>query len=255
MAADRKPRKMLIGSIIIMVLATIGGIAAFAIGISQVANVVDKLSNTDQTTVPGTASVDGTGAAFSIWSSGSSVLNCLVATAEGTPVTLDSSNASGSSSADVNGESFDIVGEFETKSGTRYDVTCNEPAGGAFLVTDVAISDFIGFAALIVGSVVGGLGLFFVGLIFFIIALFRRSSWKKSNTFSGPQGGYQQAPAWTPPAPGGQTAWNQGGPPPPGGTGGPPPTGGGFGGPPPAPGGPPPAPGGTGGPPSPPSTG
>ena len=226
MAADRKPRKMLIGSIIIMVLATIGGIAATAIGFSKAFNVIQDLSKAEQTQVPGPATVEGTGGSFSVWSVGSSSLNCVVATGSGESVTLEPPSANGSATAENGGESFDFVGSFDADTGTRYEVTCNgsSSADARFIVADVAFSDFLLYGGIGLGGIFGGLGLFFIGVIFFIVALFRRSSWKKSNAYPGPQGG----------------------PPPPGGTAGPPPPGGGFGGPPPTPGGPP-----QGGPPSP----
>ena len=269
MAGDTKPKKMLIGGIVIMVIATIGGIAAFAVGLSKVSGVASEITASDNVTLPGTESVSGSGSQFTVWST-SSIVNCTV---NGGEVNFDTS-ASTSQSTDAGGESFNLVGWFDTTSGQEYSVECDGTSGETFSVIEVSFSALATGIGLLVGSFVGGFGLFVIGLIFLIIALFRRSSWKKRQGGGMGPGGYQPPPGqqgWSAPqgtAPG-PAGWNpnaggqapppvqggsfpgQGAPPPPGGQ--PPPLGNT---PPPVspppPASPPPAPGGPGGAPPPP---
>lgn len=250
MAGAKKPKKMLIGGIVIMVIATIGGIAAFAIGFMQIADVGSTLSGANDYAVNEPATITGSGDAFTIWGT-SALLNCAVIDSSGNSVDLNTTTTAESSSGD---ENFNLVGYFDTASGESYQVSCQGSQGETFNVVEIPISKVLSSVGLLAGSLIGGFGLFVIGLIFFIIALFRRSSWKKKQGggFGGPgSGGFQPQPgqqAWTTPqaqAPG-PTGWDQptspGAPPPPAG----PPPGPGappaFGNPPP-PVGPPPGPG------------
>lgn len=231
---------MLIGGIVMMVIATIGGIGAFVVGIMQISDVADKLTSAQEFSVGEPAGITGSGDTFTIWSS-NAFLNCTITDSSGSTVDL---NDTTSASSDANGESFSLIGYFDTDSGAAYQVLCQGSPGDTFNVVELSISKVVSSVGLLVGSLVGGFGLFFIGLIFFIIALFRRSSWKKNQGGGFGGGGYQPQP----PQPG-QQAWNpqapQGGmqPPPPGGMQ-PPPPGAGApppqAGPPPAPGAPPP---------------
>ena len=285
MAGDTKPKKMLIGGIVIMVIATIGGITALVLGVTKISSVASEITASDNVTLPGTETVSGSGSQFTVWST-SSLVNCLV---NGGDVNFDTS-ASTSQSTDAGGESFNLVGWFDTTSGQDYSVDCDGTSGETFSVIEVSFSALATGIGLLVGSFIGGFGLFVLGLIFVIIALFRRSSWKKRHGGgmgpSGSQpppgqqgwGGQPQAPGpagWNPtggqapapgqggpypgqaPAPGqGGPYPGQGAPPPPGGQ--PPPFGNAPntpGGPPQPPAGPPPAPGGPGGAPPPPPPG
>lgn len=167
-----------------------------------------------------------------MWSTGSYV-NCTV---NGGDVTFNTSGST-SQSTDVEGQSFNLVGWFDTSSGRDFAVDCDGTPGETFSVIEVSFSALATGIGLIVGSIFGGFGLFFIGLVFVIIALFRRSSWTKRHG-PGPMGpgGYQpppgqqgwtaqpQAPAGWDPTGGGQApAPGQGGsfpgqaPPPPGG--------------------------------------
>ena len=286
MAGDTKPKKMLIGGIVIMVIATIGGITALVLGITRISGVANEITSSDSVALPGAETVAGSGSQFTVWSTGSYV-NCTV---NGGDVTFNTSGST-SQSTDVEGQSFNLVGWFDTSSGRDFAVDCDGTPGETFSVIEVSFSALATGIGLIVGSIFGGFGLFFIGLVFVIIALFRRSSWTKRHG-PGPMGpgGYQpppgqqgwtaqpQAPAGWDPTGGGQApAPGQGGsfpgqaPPPPGGQvpplGGqaPPPPGGqpppfgnapaAPGGPPPPPPGPPPVPGGQGGAPPPPPPG
>ena len=234
-----------------MVIATIGGITALVLGITKVTSVANEITASDNVTLPGTETVAGSGSQFTVWST-SSFANCTV---NGGDTNFDTS-ASTNQSTDAGGESFNLVGWFDTSSGQDYTVECDGSPGETFSVIEVSFSALATGIGLLVGSFVGGFGLFVIGLIFVIIALFRRSSWKKSHGM-GP-GGYQPGPGQ--PAPG-QQAWagqpQAAGPPgwnpPPGGQA--PPSGDAPtapGGPPPPPTGPPPAPGAQGGAPPPP---
>ncbi len=243
MAGDAKPKKMLIGGIVIMVIATIGGITFAVIGGSKFFGAINDLTNTEKVQLPGTSSVVGSGNQFTVWSS-ASFANCSV---NGGEVNFDSSGST-EQSADVNGESFALVGWFDTVNGEDYSVDCDGTPGETFSVVELSFSEFAVAAAMFFGSFIGGFGLFFIGLIFTIIALFRRSSWTKKH---GGQGGgyYPQQPgqplpgqqAWSTAAPGAPAAPTFGAQPPPPagippGPGGPPP----FVGQAPPPGGPPP---------------
>ena len=243
MAGDAKPKKMLIGGIVIMVIATIGGITFAVIGGSKFFGAINDLTNTEKVQLPGTSSVVGSGNQFTVWSS-ASFANCSV---NGGEVNFDSSGST-EQSADVNGESFALVGWFDTVNGEDYSVDCDGTPGETFSVVELSFSEFAVAAAMFFGSFIGGVGLFFIGLIFTIIALFRRSSWTKKH---GGQGGgyYPQQPgqplpgqqAWSTAAPGAPAAPTFGAQPPPPagippGPGGPPP----FAGQAPPPGGPPP---------------
>ena len=272
MAGDTKPKKMLIGGIVIMVIATIGGITALVLGVTKISSVASEITASDNVTLPGSETVAGSGSQFTVWST-SSLVNCSV---NGGDVNFDTS-ASTSQSTDAGGESFNLVGWFDTTSGQDYSVDCDGTSGETFSVIEVSFSALATGIGLLVGSFIGGFGLFVLGLIFVIIALFRRSSWKKRHGGgmgpSGSQpppgqqgwGGQPQAPGpagWNPtggqaPAPGqGGSYPGQGAPPPPGGQS--PPFGNAPntpGGPPQPPAGPPPAPGGPGGAPPPPPPG
>lgn len=217
MAGDAKPKKMLIGGIVIMVIATIGGITFAVIGGSKFFGAINDLTNTEKVQLPGTSSVVGSGNQFTVWSS-ASFANCSV---NGGEVNFDSSGST-EQSADVNGESFALVGWFDTVNGEDYSVDCDGTPGETFSVVELSFSEFAVAAAMFFGSFIGGFGLFFIGLIFTIIALFRRSSWTKKH---GGQGGgyYPQQPgqplpgqqAWSTAAPGAPAAPTFGAQPPP----------------------------------------
>ena len=119
MAGDAKPKKMLIGGIVIMVIATIGGITFAVIGGSKFFGAINDLTNTEKVQLPGTSSVVGSGNQFTVWSS-ASFANCSV---NGGEVNFDSSGST-EQSADVNGESFALVGWFDTVNGEDYSVDC-----------------------------------------------------------------------------------------------------------------------------------
>lgn len=275
MAGNAKPKKMLIGGIVIMVIAMIGGITAFVIGIVQISDVASTLSGATDYSVDEPATISGSGDALTIWGT-SSLLNCQASDSSGNTVDINTTTTAEST---ADGESLNLIGYFDAEDGEDYQVTCQGSPGDTFNVVEIAISKVLSSVGLLVGSLIGGFGLFFIGLIFVIIALFRRSSWKKRQGGGMGPGGYQQPPGqqgWAPqPQPGAPADWNQptgqgapypdqGAPPP--GEGTLPPPGGqqppsgnaptAPGGPPPPPPGPPPAPGGPqGGPPPPPPNG
>lgn len=53
MAGDTKPKKMLIGGIVIMVIATIGGITALVLGITRISGVANEITSSDSVALPG----------------------------------------------------------------------------------------------------------------------------------------------------------------------------------------------------------
>ncbi len=189
MAGDSKPKKMLIGGIVIMVIATIGGVTALVLGITKISGVANEITSSDNVSLPGAETVAGSGDQFTVWST-SSFVNCTV---NGGDVTFNTS-ASTSQSTDVEGQSFNLVGWFDTSSGQDFTVDCDGTPGETFSVIEVSFSALATGIGLLVGSFLGGFGLFFIGLVFVIIALFRRSSWKKRHGGGMGPGGYQPPP-------------------------------------------------------------
>jgi hypothetical protein len=269
-----------------MVIATIGGIAAFAVGLSKIAGVVDKLTSAAALNCPARRRSPA------LVASSPCGRRPRTSTARSTVVMSRSTRRPAPASRPMSRgrASTWSVGSTHRADGTSRS-TATVRQGETFSVIELSFSALATGIGLIVGSIFGGFGLFFIGLVFVIIALFRRSSWTKRHG-PGPMGpgGYQpppgqqgwtaqpQAPAGWDPTGGGQApAPGQGGsfpgqaPPPPGGQvpplGGqaPPPPGGqpppfgnaptAPGGPPPPPPGPPPVPGGQGGAPPPPPPG
>ncbi|MBK6312103.1 MAG: hypothetical protein IPF42_16575 [Candidatus Microthrix sp.] len=110
--------------------------------------MVDKLTNSSSVELPGSETVPGTGSQFTVWATASNV-NCTV---NGGDVAFNTS-ASTSQSTDVNGESFDLVGWFDTTSGQDYSVGCDGLPGETFSVIELPFSAPSAGIGLLVGSV------------------------------------------------------------------------------------------------------
>ena len=148
MAGDTKPKKMLIGGIVIMVIATIGGITALVLGITRISGVANEITSSDSVALPGAETVAGSGSQFTVWSTGSYV-NCTV---NGGDVTFNTSGST-SQSTDVEGQSFNLVGWFDTSSGRDFAVDCDGTPGETFSVIEVSFSALATGIGLIVGSI------------------------------------------------------------------------------------------------------
>jgi hypothetical protein len=157
-AGDTKPKKMLIGGIVIMVIATIGGIGPFAVGITKISGVANEITNSEQRGAARRGDGAGSGSQFTVWSTASYV-NCTV---NGGDVTFNTSGST-SQSTDVERQSFDLVGWFDTSSGRDYSVDCDGTPGETFSVIEVSFSALAG-DRLDCRLVFGGFGLFFIGL-------------------------------------------------------------------------------------------
>ena len=131
MAGDTKPKKMLIGGIVIMVIATIGGITALVLGITRISGVANEITSSDSVALPGAETVAGSGSQFTVWSTGSYV-NCTV---NGGDVTFNTPGST-SQSTDVEGQSFNLVGWFDTSSGRDFAVDCDGTPGETFSVIE-----------------------------------------------------------------------------------------------------------------------
>ncbi|MBK9558671.1 MAG: hypothetical protein IPO44_03560 [Candidatus Microthrix sp.] len=132
----------------IMVIATIGGITALVLGITRISGVANEITSSDSVALPGAETVAGSGSQFTVWSTGSYV-NCTV---NGGDVAFNTS-ASTSQSTDVNGESFDLVGWFDTTSGQDYSVGCDGLPGETFSVIELPFSAIGWGIGLLVGVI------------------------------------------------------------------------------------------------------
>ncbi len=159
-------------------------------------------------------------------------------------------NLAGTSNVTVNEKDFNAILTFDVKKNVSYAIVCGDEGVGEYTVIRLPsfLSSGFGIAAMTGGLFGGGLMLL-LALIFLIVGLVRRSSWKKRQggftpgapqPYTGqPYAGQPYSPGAVPPPPGGAAgavAPPMGGavPPPPGGGAMPPPVQ--------PPGGPPPSP-------------
>lgn len=224
----KAPKGWLIAALVCLLL----GLGGCGTGLATTFSLANDIGDTLDTTPYGETAVFSTNS-----DTGAMVLathssaSCTIEDDRGRVQTLDRLGAN----TEVESDGLNGVGTFDVDGGVEYQVTCSGPGSfGEFVVIKFDLSKFVIIG---VGLAAGGFFLF-LALVFFIIGLVRRSSWKKKQRMGQGGGGYGGGPAY-PPVPG------QGGYPEPGYPGQAPPAAGGYT-PPPSPGGyaPPPAPGG-----------
>ena len=152
-AGITNPEMCLPGGSVTRVIGALGGVPPSPSGPRKPAGVVDKLTNSSSVELPGSETVPGTGSQFTVWATASNV-NCTV---NGGDVAFNTS-ASTSQSTDVNGESFDLVGWFDTTSGQDYSVGCDGLPGETFSVIELPFSAIGWGIGLLVGGLIGGVG-------------------------------------------------------------------------------------------------
>ena len=210
-----KPRKMLIGSILMMIGAVIGGGLTFFDGAGKLAEFGRALESSESVEMPGTTIRRGTGQPLSIWATGTSFLRCSTRDNDG-PVTMTPVDPQ--STEDTTGTDHNLIGLFPTTSGETYTVTCEGADGATFSLVQFPIGTVLSGALLTLIGAVGGFIVFVLGVIFLVISLVRRANWKKRNGVRIPprrtrrpgQPGQPGPPAGGPSAdPGGQrdTGW------------------------------------------------
>ncbi len=121
--------------------------------------------------------------------------DCVGEDSKGNPISFnDPGTTSGSVSS---GETtYDLAYGFDTVAGETYNIVCDGPSGGSsgrYLVITVPSFGAVGLG---VSGIFGGAFMALLGVIFLIVGLVRRSSWKKRNAQGvPPAGGYGVPPA------------------------------------------------------------
>lgn len=215
MASNKKPKGMMIAALVCLLLG-VGGCSVGVISIAKLASWATDLGKSyEQTPNGGTAVLEASRNGTALIFTDSTGTTCGVQGPGGPVKVSDGGLTIGNSdTAGYNGS-----GTFDTKKGETYEITCDGSGSssptstGSFFVAQIPSlpGGLFGFIA----GIFGGGFFLFLALIFFIIALVQRSSWKKKQgapAMAGaygqgyPQQGYPQqgappAPLGYPPAP------------------------------------------------------
>ncbi len=214
--ADRTkpPKGFLIAALVAFLLGIAGCASTLVITVTQFASLADDIATTTSMGDEFTFDATSDGGAGVLLTSDAV---CVGEDESGNPVTFES--MTGSTTVSSGNTDFTTILTFDTTEGTSYTIVCGSPGGGEYTVLQLPsiLTSGLGLA-LIGGGIFGGGFLMLLAIIFLIVGLVRRSSFKKRQ--GPPMPTYGQAP----PAPGAppQTGYGQppqtgyGQPPPPG---------------------------------------
>ena len=204
MATNKKPKTMLILALVSLLLG-MSGCTVGVIGVVKIGSWASDVGRSfEQTPNGGTAvlqaSRSGTALIFTDSSSRSSA-TCTVEGPDGA-VKLDNGGLTIGNS-DTAG--YSGYGTFDTKEGGSYEVSCDDSfnSSGSFFVAQ--LPSLPGGLGGLVAGIFGGGFFLFLALVFFIIALVQRSSWKKKQNAPMMAPAYGQAypqPGMAPAPPG-----------------------------------------------------
>ncbi|MEI7886486.1 MAG: hypothetical protein WCJ04_03755 [Actinomycetes bacterium] len=184
--ASKPPKGALITGIVLMLLAFsscgVGGLSC----VSFAASFADILSGASTVALGETTSLDAASSTGVVVSSSADVA-CEGQDENGSKVTFAEPSAGSTGTVSSGGETFNFMYSFDTNSGSKYTVVC---VGSELSDGQYAVASFPGFAKVGVGiaGIISGFFLIFLGAIFFIVGLVKRSKWKKrqGNSVTGP---------------------------------------------------------------------
>ena len=198
-ATDRPPKGALITGIVLLLLALsscgVGGLSCVSFG----ASFADILTGASTVALGETTSLDAASSTGVVASTSADVV-CEAEDENGSRVSFAEPTTGSTGEFTSGSDTFTFVYSFDTNPGSSYQVVC---AGSEFSEGQYAVASFPGFGKLGVGitGLLSGFFLTFLGLIFLIVGLVKRSRWK--NRQAGPAAG---SPPQPPAAVGGAVA-------------------------------------------------
>ena len=209
-ATDRPPKGALITGIVLLLLALsscgVGGLSCVSFGTS----FADILTGASTVSLGETTSLDAASSTGVVLSTSADVV-CEGEDENGSKVSFAEPSTGSTGEISSGSDTFTFVYSFDTNPGSSYQVVCK---GSEFSEGQYAVASFPGFGKLGVGvtGLLSGFFLTFLGLIFLIVGLVKRSRWKKrqAGPAAGPPpqppaavgGAVATAPQMAPPLPG-----------------------------------------------------
>jgi hypothetical protein len=190
---DRPPKGALITGIVLLLLALsscgVGGLSC----VSFASSFADILTGASTVALGETTSLEAESSTGVVASTSVDVV-CEAEDENGSRVTFAEPTTGSNGEFTSGSDTFTFVYSFDTNPGSSYQVVC---AGSEFSEGQYAVASFPGFGKLGVGfaGFLSGFFLTFLGLIFLIVGLVKRSRWKKRQV------GPAAAPPPQPPAP------------------------------------------------------
>jgi hypothetical protein len=207
----KAPKGWIIAGVIFLLLGLGGCATAFA-GVASLASLADDVTNTQPYGEVSSFTSDSNAGALVLLTSDAECVGV-----DGTGAAIEFSVPGGSFTVDTGQESFNNARTFETTRDETYELSCGDPLGvdtGSYTVLRLPsiLSGAVG-ALVLAGGGLGGALFLFLGVVFLVVGLVKRSKWKKNRAGmvgtmppSGAPGGFGSPP----PPPGGVGA-----PPPP----------------------------------------
>ncbi|MGI9577034.1 MAG: hypothetical protein ACR2OH_02410, partial [Microthrixaceae bacterium] len=190
--ASTKPKGALVAAVVCLVLSLAGcGYAAVSSGallldsVRWLADIVDNLEpNVMGEQVNFTADGDRSTALVSVETT------CVGTGPDGEVRFEGYESFSSSTTVSSSGEDFNGYMSFDSADGATYQITCGQAGQGTFIVlAEPGFLDDLGSLRTAGLAAGGGVLLFVLSIILFIVGLVRRSSWKKRNQ-GPPPGAY-----------------------------------------------------------------
>ena len=184
-ATARPPKGALITGIVLLLLALsscgVGGLSCVSFGSS----FADILTGASTVALGETTSLDAASSTGVVVSTSADVV-CEGEDENGSKVSFAEPTTGSTGEFTSGADSYTFLYSFDTNPGSAYQVVC---AGSEFSEGQYAVASFPGFGKLGVGvtGLLSGFFLTFLGLIFLIVGLVKRSRWKKRQ--AGPAGG------------------------------------------------------------------
>ena len=199
----RPPKGSLITGIILLLLALsscgVGGLSC----VSFASSFADILTGASTVALGETTSLEAESSTGVVATTSVDVV-CEAEDENGSRVTFAEPTTGSNGEFTSGSDTFTFVYSFDTNPGSSYNVVC---AGSEFSEGQYAVSSFPGFGKLGVGfaGFLSGFFLTFLGLIFLIVGLVKRSRWKKRQVgpaaSSPPLPGAAEAPRIEAPTP------------------------------------------------------
>lgn len=180
--ASKAPKGALITGMILIFLAFsscgVGGVSC----VSFASSFADILSGASTVALGETTSLDAASSTGVVVSSSAEVI-CEGEDENGSKVSFAEPSAGSTGTVTSGGETLNFVYSFDTNPGSQYSVIC---AGSELSEGQYAVASFPGFGKVGVGvaGILSGLFLTFLGIIFLVVGLVKRSKWKKRQSGS-----------------------------------------------------------------------
>lgn len=201
----KKPKGWLIASLVCFLLAIAGCGTTVVVGFGALSSLADDIVNSTPMGQETTFDATSGGVAGVLLTSNTV---CEGQNDAGNPINFEEFGADTTVSS--GNQEYTELQTFDTTEGTTYTIVCGSEGGGEYTVIQLPsiFSSALGLGLLGGGFIGSGL-LFLLAIIFLIVGLVKRSSWKKRNQGGGAPpygqaqpGGYQPG-GQTPPPPGG----------------------------------------------------